>query len=486
MNAVAKAQAPAPGDSVTPPIALEAEQAVLGGLILDSKAYWEIAAFLRPEHFFEACHAHIFRAIGELLSTGREVGIATLAHVIDIDHTLADIGGRRYLLVMAQAAMGSPGPTVYARLVRDYAARRAMIYAAKDMIAQAEKTDVDIDVIAGSMRAQIDDIEQVQHPGVHVRSIGEAAALALEQVKEAEERKGIAGVTYGLGKMDRMTGGMMPGELIVLAGRPGMGKSAAAENVALGAALSGKGVLVISQEMKAEQLALRAMSSIGQATGTPFVYSDLRKGVAPPFEMEAAHLAYEQVRNLPVRIVDGRSLTVAKVRAEAIQADRYFRERGSKFDLVIIDHLQLLEASRRYDNRVAEITEITKAVKALAGDLDAPVLLLSQLSRAVEMRPDKRPILSDLRDSGSIEQDADTVWLFFRQEYYEIKKKPDQWKDPGKYNDWKIEFSKIQGNLEAHCAKQRCGPEDTVHLWCDLARNAIRDDRPSHQAEFGE
>jgi len=465
-----------------PPYNTEAEQALLGAILINNTAYYRVSEFLQPEHFGNAVHGRIFAAIGKLLGRGQIANPVTLKDLFDQDGALTEIGGAQYLARLAGAAAAIINAEDYGRAVHDLYLRRELIALGEDVVNDAFRQDLD-----DPAREQIERVEKklfdlatTGETEGGFRAFGTALTSAILNAEAAFKRSGkTVGVATGFVDLDRKLGGLHPSDLVVLAGRPSMGKTALATNIAFYAARNyrpaveregktaedGAVVGFFSLEMSAEQLATRILA---EESG---VSSDrIRRGDVSHEDFDKFVQASQQLAALKLFIDDTPALSVAALRT---RARRLKRQQG--LGLIVIDYLQLLRPSsqtRAQENRVQEISEITRGLKALAKELNVPVLALSQLSRAVEQREDKRPMLADLRESGSIEQDADVVMFIFREEYYlsrEPTRRPDEAesKFSDRYQEWRERLEIVHGLGEIIIAKQRHGPIGTVKLRFD-------------------
>lgn len=457
---------------------IEAEQALLGAILVNNEALYRVSDFLEPVHFFEPIHQNIFQLARDLVRAGKIATPVTLKTFIDASIDIGGLTVSQYLARLAAEATTIINAQDYGRTVYDLAVRRALITVGEDMVNVAFDAPVDF-----SPRQQIEDAErrlyELAETGRYdggFQRFAQALTTAVDMAANAYQRDGkLSGLATGLDDLDRMMGGLQPSDLIILAGRPGMGKSALATNVGYNIAKAWRGevrtdghtvtanggiVGFFSLEMSAEQLATRI---IAEQTGIPS--SQIRRGGISEADFERIKDYSIELQNLPFFIDETGGLSVAQL---AARARRLKRQRG--LDLLIVDYLQLLSGStkRSSENRVQEITEITTKLKALAKELNVPIMALSQLSRQVESREDKRPQLSDLRESGSIEQDADVVMFVFREEYYHMMRKPME-SERDKFAEWMAEGDKIGGKAEVIIGKQRHGPTGTVELQFDGA-----------------
>jgi len=463
----------------TPPHNAEIEAALLGAILTNNRAFEKVSEILEPAHFYEPVHGRIYEAAARLIERGQVASPLTLRHFFEQDEGLAQVGGGQYLFDLAASVISVVNVADYARTIHDMYLRRQLIGLGEDVVNEAYRHDLD--------KAATDQIEDAEQRLYDLATLGEAergivslkhaSLVAVEEAEQAFKREGhVVGVTTGLKDLDRKLGGLHPSDLIILAGRPSMGKTALATNIAYNAARAAKPadgggpgqshrVLFFSLEMSAEQLATRILS---QESAIP---SDkIRRGEISNDEFQAFAVASQEMSRVPLFIDDTPAITVATMRT---RARRLKRQNG--LDLIVVDYLQLLQPSlgRRSDNRVQEISEITRGLKTLAKELNVPVLALSQLSRAVEQREDKRPQLADLRESGSIEQDADVVMFIFREEYYLEKGEPIRGVDDkaGKFEDrhanWQERMAEARNTASVIIAKQRHGPVGSISLYFD-------------------
>jgi len=468
----------------TPPYNTEAEQALLGALLINNAAHPRVSEFLQPEHFGNAVHARIYAAMGKLIGRGQVANPVTLKNLFDQDGALTEIGGAQYLARLAGAAVTIINAEDYGRAIHDLYLRRQLIALGEDVVNDAFRHDLDDRATEQIERAEkkLFDLATAGQAEGGFRDFAGALTSAITIAESAFKKSGkIVGVATGFVDLDKKLGGLHPSDLVILAGRPSMGKTALATNIAFNAARAYKplrlpdgrlgaedGAVVgfFSLEMSAEQLATRILA---EESG---VSSDrIRRGDVSHEDFDRFVQASQELQALKLFIDDTPALSVPALRT---RARRLMRQQG--LGLIVVDYLQLLRPSvqvRSLENRVQEISDITRGLKALAKELDVPVLALSQLSRAVEQREDKRPMLADLRESGSIEQDADVVMFIFREEYYLSRGQPLRRADETdeKYNDryerWQNRFNEVYGLGEVIIAKQRHGPIGTIKLHFD-------------------
>lgn len=440
----------------------DAEQALLGAILVDNAAL-ERCEGLSPDHFFLPVHGRIFEATKMIVDRGQVANPVTLKTFFEADEALAGVGGAGYLARLASSAATILNAGQYAAEVRDLWTRREAIAIADQLSAEAfnppELDDTAAAIIDRTEKALFDLAEKGRGLSSGPRSLRDVTLSALAIAEAAYKRPGgVVGISTGLHELDKLLGGLQDSDLVVLAGRPAMGKSALATNIAYTAAshadqIGGGAVALFSLEMAGEQLSQRLM---GELSGIPSDF--IRRGEVQNFE--ALVRATQALVKAPLYIDDTPAMTISQIRARA----RALKRRHG-IGLVVVDYLQLVRPSFRAtaDSRVQEVSEVTQGLKALAKELHIPVLALSQLSRKVEERQDKRPLLSDLRESGTIEQDADVVIFIYRDEYYADREKPDPMKAEA-YRQWEARMDAARDRAELIVAKHRHGPTGTVNV----------------------
>ena len=452
---------------------IDAEQALLGAVLVNNDAFYRVSDFLLPEHFMEEVHRRIFEVAVSLIKAGKLASPITLKTYLGD----ADLGGltvSQYLARLAAEATTVINAEHYGRTIYDLALRRRLITIGEDLVNGAYEAPVET-----SPRDQIEDTErrlyELAETGKYdggFQRFSEALTAAVDMAAKAYQREGrLSGIATGLADLDAKMGGLQASDLVILAGRPGMGKTSLATNIAFNIAKAYQGekqadgsietknggiVGFFSLEMSAEQLATRI---IAEQSGVASY--KIRRGDIRPEDFYKITDAARDMQTIPFYIDQTGGLSIAQL---AARARRLKRQRG--LDVLVVDYLQLLSgSSKKGENRVQEMTEITTGMKALAKELAVPIIALSQLSRQVESRDDKRPQLSDLRESGSIEQDADVVMFVFREEYYVKNKKPQEGSQ--EFIDWQVQMENIAGKAEVIIGKQRHGPTGTVELQFD-------------------
>jgi replicative DNA helicase len=451
---------------------IEAEQALLGAILVNNEALYRVSDFLEPRHFFEPVHQSIYEIAGSLIRVGKIANPVTLKTFLPADVDIAGLTVNQYLARLAAEATTVINAEDYGRTIYDLFIRRSLIVIGEDMVNVAFDAPVDFaprEQIEDAERRLYDLAETGKYDGGFQR-FASALTTAVDMAARAYQRDGrLSGLATGLDDLDRMMGGLQHSDLVILAGRPGMGKTALATNVAYNIARAWRGdvrpdghietvnggiIGFFSLEMSAEQLATRIISE-----QTDVASYRIRRGEIDPNDFDRIAAVAREMEAIPLYIDETGGLSIAQL---AARARRLKRQRG--LDLLVIDYLQLLQGSSRRaaEGRVQEVTEITTGLKALAKELNVPILALSQLSRQVESRDDKRPQLSDLRESGSIEQDADVVLFVFREEYYLKNKEPRAGTD--EHFKWQTDMESVHGKAELIIGKQRHGPTGTVQL----------------------
>ena len=455
---------------------IEAEQALLGAILANNKAFEKVSEFLKPEHFAEKTHQQIFEVISLLLNRSHVADIITLKNYFEQNGTLNEVGGYQYLVKLAETASPLTNAEYYAQFIYDKYLRRELINTGYDIVNDAMKEDVDL--------SATDQIEKAEKKLFDLSFQGEnqtgfidfATALnsSLKYIGQAYEKDGkISGLPTGLDALDSKTGGLNDSDLIIIAGRPAMGKTALGTNIAYNVAdfmsheknmdPKSKGVAFFSLEMSADQLASRILSTITQTAGNKMRTGDLERS-----EFTRIAAAVRELENIPLYIDDTPGLTINNIRT---RARRLKRTKG--LGLIVIDYIQLITGSSKKSegNRVQELSEISRGLKILAKELKVPVIALSQLNRGVEQRDDKRPVMSDLRESGSIEQDADIVMFVYRENYYIVNDKPKLKANETpehlqkRLEDWEKAMRETANIAEVIIGKQRHGPTGSVQLF---------------------
>ena len=460
-------------DTAVLPQNLEAEAALLGALMIDNRLVEDVVTRLKPEHFADALHGRIFSQILSLSAKGMAATPVTLKPLFDADPAMAELGGPGYLATLTQNGAALLAARDFANQIYDLALLRELIRVGREMVTEACDTSRDIAPIQQIEAAEMALYKVAEAGEVQgaVKSFRDAALEAVQMADKAKRSGGhLSGYTTGLTGLNEKMGGLHKSDLVILAGRPAMGKTSLATNIAFSCARrfaedkergiepdksSGAPVAFFSLEMSADQLATRILAEQSQVNSEA-----LRMGKISDEEFTRLARAASDLASLPLVIDDTPGLSIAALRT---RARRLKRQHG--IGLIVVDYLQLLTGSRSggSENRVQELSEITRGLKTLAKELQVPVLALSQLSRQVENREDKRPQLADLRESGTIEQDSDIVMFVYREEYYHGLKQPDP-EDAKKHAEWMEKATRIFGLAEVIVAKQRHGATGTVPL----------------------
>ncbi|HSJ79304.1 MAG TPA: replicative DNA helicase [Erythrobacter sp.] len=452
-----------------PPHNLEAEQALLGAILVNNEAIDRVSTFLKPGHFFNALHGRIYDHALKLIWGGKRATPITLKTFFQAEEPGCELPVPQYLGRLAANATTIINAEDYGRTVYDLAIRRQLIDIGETMVNTAFDSPIDAPPVVQIEEAeqQLFELAETGKYGSGFEPFTSALTLAIEMANNAHMRDGrLSGLATGFADLDQKMGGLQPSDLIIIAGRPAMGKTALATNIAYNVArdyvpdaefeksLNGAIVGFFSLEMSAEQLATRIISE-----QTEIPSEEVRRGKINDEQFQRIVEVSQEMQHVPLYIDQTGGISVAQL---AARARRLKRQRG--LGLIVVDYLQLLSGSSRRaaEGRVQEVTEITTSLKALAKELNVPVLALSQLSRQVENREDKRPLLADLRESGSIEQDADVVLFVYREEYYKLREEPEL--NTPKHEEWKARMDAVSGQAEIIIGKQRHGPTGTVHL----------------------
>jgi replicative DNA helicase len=420
-----------------PPQNLEAESSVLGGILLENDAINIVVELLRPEDFYRESHRKVFRAMIELTDRNEPVDLITLSDYLNGRGELDAVGGSAYLASLADFVPTAANISYYARIVREKSILRSLIRTATEIATRGYEEQGNVEEFLDTAEKVIFDISEKKIKASFV-AVGDMIKDTLKTVEKLYERKEmVTGVPTGYEDLDKLTAGLQPSDLIIVAGRPSMGKTAFSLNIAANAAFAGVGVAVFSLEMAKEQLVLRMLCSEARVNN-----SKVRSGYLAERDFPKLANAAGRLHEAAIYIDDTPAISVLELRAKA---RRLVRDRSKKVGLIVIDYLQLMRGMGGASNREQEISEISRSLKALAKELAVPVIAISQLNRRVEDRGDRRPMMSDLRESGAIEQDADVIMFIYRDEVYN-------------------QNSEEKGKAEIIVAKQRNGPIDKVEL----------------------
>ena len=419
-----------------PPQALEAEQSVLGGLLLESSRWDDVAEQLSPEDFYTRSHREIFAAISALQGQNEAVDVVTTAEWLERNSQLVSAGGLEYLGELANNTPGTANLMAYVAIVRERAILRRLIIATSEIAEKAYNPGGEILDYAEQQVFRIAETDRWDRTGF--APIQGLLTEAIDRIEELyQSGRTVTGVPTGFSDLDDLTSGLQPADLVVIAGRPSMGKTSLAMNIVENAVLANRlPVAVFSMEMPGQQLAMRMLASLGRINA-----HKVRTGRLDADDWPRLTSAVGLLDDAPLFIDDSPALSPLELRA---RARRLAREHGG-LGMIVVDYLQLMQSSEDSENRANEVSAITRSLKFLAKELSVPVVVLSQLNRSLESRPNKRPVMSDLRESGAIEQDADVILFIYRDEVYN----PD---------------SQDQGTAEIIVSKQRNGPTGTVRL----------------------
>ena len=395
-----------------PPNSIEAEQSLIGGLMLDALAWDKIADVITAEDFYRKDHRLIFSAIAGLIESGSPCDVVTVSEHLDSRGELDNAGGLEYLATLSNETAGAANARAYAKILRERATLRSLISAGNEIAGSAFTNDgrTAAEVLEDAEKMVFEIADRGTRGKKGFKSLKDILPEAVDRIDMLHQSDGdITGISTGYNEFDKLTAGLQPGDLIIVAGRPSMGKTTLAVNMAENAAIGSKvPTAIFSMEMPAQQLAFRMISSLGRVDQT-----HLRTGNFPDEDWSRINTAVQLMSEAPIFIDDTPSLSPGEIRA---RARRLQREHG--LGLIVVDYLQLMQVPGNKENRATEISEISRGLKALAKELACPVIALSQLNRSVEQRTDKRPVMSDLRESGAIEQDADLILFIYREEVY--------------------------------------------------------------------
>lgn len=484
-----------------PPANLEAEQALLGALLANNKAYERVSEFLAPEHFADPVHGRIFGAIQRRIENGQLADPVTLRAEFQHNGGLDEVGGTAYLGQLLSAMVGVINAGEYGRVIHDCWMRRQLIDVGETVVNRAFGAEPELDgrEQLEAAEQQLFDLAKDNGTQGGFVTFERALASAVQQAAAAFSNPGgVSGLSSGLRDLDKRTGGLHKSDLVILAGRPAMGKTALATKIAFGAARAVMekakqadpnakprgGVAIFSLEMSADQLATRLLSENARISG-----DRIRRGDIEQRDFDKFLDVSRELQTLPLFIDDTPAITISALRT---RCRRLQRTHG--LDLVVVDYLQLMRpaAGTKPESRVLEISMITQGLKAIAKELSIPVIALSQLSRQVESREDKRPQLSDLRESGSIEQDADMVWFVYRDEYYLAQRQPKEmnFDNSEKFSvaveKWQKDMEEAHNKAELIIAKQRHGPTGTIRLFFEGEFTRFGDLDMQHDGGYGD
>jgi replicative DNA helicase len=422
-----------------PPHSIEAEQSVLGGLMIDAPAWDKIADRVLAEDFYRNDHRLIFEAAAGLIERNQPCDAVTLSGHLESQGVLDQVGGLAYLGALARDTPSAANITAYADIVRERSVLRQLITAGNEIVTSALQPEgrEAREIVDGAERVVFEIAERGSRGKVGFQSVKSILPKVVEKIDEMYHSDGkLTGISSGFKVLDDMTSGLNAGDLIIIAGRPSMGKTTLAVNIAENAALgSGKSAAIFSMEMSSESLTLRMISSLGRIN-----QGHLRSGRLSEDDWPRIDSAMTQLSAAKIYVDETPALTPTEVRA---RARRLKRERG--LDLIVVDYLQLMQVAGTKENRATEISEISRSLKALAKELKIPVIAVSQLNRGVEQRENKKPVMSDLRESGAIEQDSDMILLIYREDYYDKN-------------------TTRKGIADINIAKQRNGPTGEIQL----------------------
>ena len=444
------------------PSNLEAEQALVGSVLVNNDIIDEVSGIISSKEFYDPLHSKIFNLIETLHNKGMIANPITLKTSLEKDEGLSEIGGTEYLVKLTRFSSSTKQAIDYAKIIHEKFVRRELVQISQTLSDESmdDATEKSGEIIIQDTEKSLFDLAERGTFNQSFLKFNQALDQTIEMATNAMKNdQGIVGVSTGLDDLDERLGGLHKSDLVIIAGRPSMGKTALATNIAYHAAkkISDDGkkssVAFFSLEMSSEQLSTRILSEQSRIKS-----NDIRRGKVSEEEFNRLIETSRNIHELPLYIDETPAITIAALSNRARRIKRLFG-----LDLIVVDYIQLMSSgAKRFEGRVQEISEITQGLKALAKELSVPVLALSQLSRAVEQRDDKKPLLADLRESGSIEQDADVVMFVYREEYYLERKEPKT--GTVEYGDWQTKMNEILGSADIIIGKQRHGPTGNVKV----------------------
>jgi len=455
------------------PCNIEAEQAVIGSILVSNEIYDEVSIVIDSKKFFDPIHVKIYETIEQLIAKGLLANPITLKNFFENNEGLKELGGQEYLIKITKFSTATKQAVDYANIVHEMHVRRELIKISESVLNESSTSDISIsgEEIIQNTEKSLFDLAERGHFNQSFMKFENALNQTIEMAKSAYQNEdGIVGVPTGLTDLDSKLGGLHKQDLVIIAGRPSMGKTALATNIAFYAAknIEKKGtkstVAFFSLEMSSEQLSTRILSEQSRIRS-----NDIRRGKVSEKEFEQFIETSKDIYDLPLYIDETPAITISAISNRSRRIKRLFG-----LELIVVDYIQLMRSGRKMEfNRVQEISEITQGLKALAKELDVPVLALSQLSRQVEQRDDKKPQLSDLRESGSIEQDADVVMFVFREAYYQERKEPTV--GTMEHAEWQQKMDEISSLAEIMIGKQRHGPTGNVKVEFEAMYTKFKD-----------
>lgn len=457
------------------PANFEAEQLLIGSILVNNHILNQFSDFLLPIHFSEEIHQKIYQAILNIIDRGMSVSLVTMIGAMHNDTIFAEIGGREYLVRLMTMSVGVINSYEYAKIIYDLYLKRDLINIGTELVNATYDATIEDDAqkLIENVESRLFNLATFGNSDKSFTHLGESISGSITRINNIMKNPShVTGISTGLTDLNRKLFGFHDSDLLILAGRPSMGKTSFALNLAMNAALDLKknhkegplpSVGFFSLEMSSEQLSTRLLSMYSEIDLTM-----LRSGYIDSSDYSKLRKKAEELSSIPIFIDDTGALTISAIRTRARRL-----KRKNNMSILFIDYLQLINTVSKRDNRSVEVSEITQALKALAKELNIPIIALSQLSRAVESRDDKRPMLSDLRESGAIEQDSDIVMFIYREEYYLSRKQPER--GSKKYEEWLAQMDKANNLAEIIMAKHRHGPIATVRLYYDAQHSKFSD-----------
>lgn len=457
----------------TLPANIETEACLLGSMMIENSLVDRVAEIVGPEHFFESLHSRIFSAILREHSAGKPANVVTLNHYFVSDPGMKEVPGYLAQLTGNFGAAGVVGAVGFAHQILELAKRRAMIAALRDALTDVADVQQDLPDITDRIDTALSGALETK-ANTTSRTIAQAFDETLSAIEEEAAGRGVRGIhVRGLDDFNDLTGNLRPGELMYIGGRPSMGKTALAIRLALGAALGGHGTLFVSLEMRVPELTTRAMADLIFDYGHSPGYEAIRRGRLDMAARERMVQARQVINSCPLTLTDPHSLNIARLAMMIRRYKRQMEARGQSLELVIIDYLGLIKGPDKRAKRYEEVGDISRTLKMVAKECNVAMIVLAQLNRECERRDDKRPMLSDLRDAGDIEQDADQVLFVYRDEYYLERSEP----EPGdkKRAEWEISMGHARDRVEIIAAKVRNGRVGKRTCYFFAHHQAVRD-----------
>lgn len=454
---------------------IEAEAALLGALMVDNRLFSDVVERVSTEDFFEPLHQRIFETISEEIARGKRANPVTIKIYFENDPAMKEVGGVGYLGQLTGSGAGVIGARDFASQISELAKSRRLYDRTMAILADLREDASKAVAAAAAIEAVAYEESAARTESARSFSVAQSVDRVVDRIRSIRESgQAIGAVAPDIPELEKVIGAMERKAMIVIAGRPGMGKSALATSMLRSMAAAGYGCGMISLEMGDIDLGQRFAADVALSYNEPIKHSRIRDALVDDRELQIIAWCADQIRQMPLRLVDASSLTMSRVAMKARQMKRELEAQGSTLDVLVIDYLQLIHSDRRFDNKTAEVSSVSAGIKELAKELDCAVVALSQLSREVEKREDKKPQLSDLRESGSIEQDADVVCFLYREEYYLAQREPDARDKPREHEQWSLSMSGCRDHLDLLVPKRRAGATGRAQCLFIREHQAVR------------